>query len=172
VIDNNQKDKVEIAKEKLLDPFEPVFPMPGMWHFAFAMILAIVAFFGSMVVLLDYMLIDPKLQFFIVVTASIFLTAILTASIKGFLWATNILKFIAVSPVAIVLINVFSNKETSNFVFVFVALASISILLMLTKKFRGLINILTIRRHKITQMKKDGTYKEKLEEARRRWRMK
>jgi hypothetical protein len=172
VIGNDQKDNVETAKEKLLDPFEPVFPMPGMWHFAFAMILAIVAFFGAMVVLLDYMLVDPKVQFFVVVAASIMLTAILTASIKGFLWATNILKFIAVSPLAIVIINVLSNKESSNFVLVVFALALIAILLMLTKKFRALINILTIRRHKISQMKNDGTYKKKLDEARRRWKVK
>ncbi|BBA36002.1 hypothetical protein sS8_4072 [Methylocaldum marinum] len=169
---HNKEDKLEEIKEKLLDPFEPVFPMPGMWHFSFAMILALVAFFGSIIVLLDFMYIDPKVQFFVIVGAAFSFTAVLVASVMGYMWATNTLRFVALSPVVIVVISLFDQKDIGVFTLVLVVFTIVAIVLMLSKSFRALINILAIRRHRIREMKKDGTYKGKLTEARRRWKIK
>ena len=46
-LDRKILELIKKDNSELLDPFHIVFPLPGMWHFAFGSILALITFAGS-----------------------------------------------------------------------------------------------------------------------------
>ncbi|MCI0507325.1 MAG: hypothetical protein L0Z73_14610 [Gammaproteobacteria bacterium] len=164
------EDLIAQAKEKLLDPFEPVFPMPGMWHFIFGSVFSLVVFGGGLTYMLDYFELRPEYEIATVFVASLSVPFLIILGTIGNAWAVGGLRFIAISSTIIIGTNVIVKGDVNVFDLAIMAFGAVSYYLLSCIESRALVNIMAIRRVKIKQMKKDGTYKQKLEEARKRWR--
>jgi hypothetical protein len=169
-MEEHKEDLVEQAKERLLDPFEPVFPMPGMWHLTFGFIFALVSFVGSLIVLLGIVSLHPKYEIAIVASASLFTAVLMILATRGKKSAAAILLFCSLAPLVVVGVKVSSGENVDTLTMIFLAFSVGAFVLLLSTSCRALINVLSIRREKIKKMKKDGTYNRNIAIARERWR--
>ena len=169
---STKDDLIDKAKERLLDPFEPVFPMPGMWHFIFGFIFSLVSFVGSLVLVMGYASLQPIYEVVMVATASFGSALLVILSTRGITWTASLMKFLSLAPVVVIVFQLYLGQPIGGFLGILIVFAIVSFVLLNSTSCKALINVLAIRRSKIIQMRKDGTYKEKLDEARRRWKAK
>jgi hypothetical protein len=163
---------IEQAKERLLDPFEPVFPMPGMWHLAFGFIFSLVSFVGGLTLVMGYAsFLHPTHEVAAAASASLLSALLVIFSTRGINWAVTLMKLLALSPIVAVIFKLYFQQSVGTFLSILIALGIASFLLLNSTTLKALINILAVRRYKIIQMKKDGMYTAKLQAAKRRWRL-
>jgi len=166
--DTEIKKVIEKHGEKLLDPLYPVYPMPGMWHFAFGSILALVVFAGTYVVSLTFF----DIHFIVQVGSGGVFSLVLTISIilctKGYRFPAKIILLFAI--VSTLTIPIFFIIEPKYYLFqiIYLTIGITSIYLLTSRTNRMLLVIMTVRNQKIREMKKNGTYKQNLAEARLR----
>lgn len=165
----NREDPVEQAKEHLLDPFKPVFPIPGMWGFAFGFIFALVSFVGSLILLFSIAALHPAYELLAVAGASLTSAILVIFAARGFKIACNILLLCSLTPLVVLAYTLSLDKPVDGLTLVYLTFSVAAFVLLLSTNTRALVNVLSIRRIKIKQMKKDGTYEENLRNARERW---
>ena len=162
------EEKIAEAKEILLDPFHPVFPMPGMWHLLIGNFLSLFSFFGALLLLSDIVELHPGIEFIIIISSGLIISTILIFAILGFKLPATIMLYFPLSPILATCILVISDKSLNIITFIFLGMSIVAFLLLRSLPCRALSNIMYIRRQKIKQMKQDGTYNEKLAAARKR----
>jgi len=162
------KKIIEKHGEKLLDPFYPVYPMPGMWHFAFGSIFALIVFAGTFVVVLSFFDVHLLYQMGIGMLFSVILTISMILCTRGHQFPAKIILIYAI--VSTVTIPIFFFIESNNYIYKIIVLSIgiTAIYLLTSRTTRMLLVIMTVRNQKIRDMKKNGTYKQNLAEARLR----
>lgn len=169
-MEEHKEDLIEQAKERLLDPFEPVFPMPGMWHLTFGFVFALVSFVGSLIVLLGTVSLHPKYEVAIIASASLFTAILVILATKGIRASALILLFCSLTPLVVAGVQVSSGASIDTLTMIFMVFSVGAFVLLLSTNCRALMNVLAIRRGKIKKMKQDGTYDRNIAIARQRWR--
>ncbi len=163
-------NSLDSQKAKLLDPFEPIFPMPGMWHFIFGYIFALVSFVGSLAFMIGQFKFHPGVELAIIVSASLSAAVLVILATRGWYWPAQLLKYLSFTPVVLIGMQLFAKTSIATFAYILCAFAALAFLLLNSIYCKALVNILATRRAKIIQMKQDGTYAERLNAARQRWR--
>jgi hypothetical protein len=141
-----------------------------MWHLIFGFIFSLVSFVGSLAFALGYAELQPIYEVTTIAIASLTCALLVILSTRGTVWASTILRFLALAPILIIGLRVSHGEKFDTFLLVLITFGITSFFLLSAASCRALVNVLAIRRAKVSQMKKDGTYKQKLEDARKRWR--
>jgi hypothetical protein len=170
--DIQKKDPVEEAKERLLDPFEPIFPMPGMWHAITCFLFTLLGFGGFFISLIDHFELHPGAEFFLSVGSALLPVFFLIMISRGHAWAATGMQFLMYAPFAAIIADLIFKSSVQLPTLIFSAFAVLALLLSVSKKYKGFVNIQVIRHAKLKQMKRDGTFEHEREKARRRWGMK
>jgi len=156
---------IEKYDEKLLDPLHPVFPMPGMWHFSIGSILALVAFAGAYIMVFTFFDINILFQLGSGVTFSIVLTTSMILCTHGYRFPAKLLLLFAILPTVTIPILLFFDSSNIIINVIILTFGIISIYLLTSRTTRMHLIIMVVRNQKIRGMKKNGTYKQKLAEA-------
>jgi hypothetical protein len=143
-----------------------------MWHFAFGFIFALVSFVGSLIILLGSVSLNPGYEIIIIALASLFTAILVILATKGFKVSASIILLCSLTPLFVVGYTITSGKSVDGLTYLFLAFSVAAFVLLLSMKTRGLVNVLSIRRKKILQMKRNGTFDKNLAIARERWRKK
>ena len=156
---------IEKHNESLLDPLHPVFPMPGMWHFIFGSIFALITFVGTYAFVFSIMSVDmiyllgPGVAFSLILTTSISLCT------HGYRFPAKLILLFAILPTATIPIFLFFESSYIIYQLIMLTFGIISIYLLTSKTTRMHLVIMIVRNQKIREMKKNGTYKQKLAEV-------
>jgi len=163
------EDKIAKAKELLLDPFQPVFPLPGMWHVAFGYLFSMLSFAGALFPIFDLVDLNPGYAFAILAMLAVTVTTLVLLSAKGFKLPSTIILCMSLAPIISIGILLIAGMPIETSSYIFLGFSFLAFLLLRSTPSRALVAILSTRRQKIKQMKRDGTYENKLAEARKRW---
>jgi len=156
---------IEKYDEKLLDPLHPVFPMPGMWHFSIGSILALLAFAGAYFPILAFFDINILIQLGSGVAFSIILTTSMILCTQGYRFPAKLILLFAILSTVTILIFLFFESSYIIYQLIMLTFGIISIYLLTSKTTRMHLVIMIVRNQKIREMKKNGTYKQKLAEV-------
>src|SRR5690606_20371078 len=157
--DDNERDRVTEVLERLLDPLDPIFPLPGMWHAIACYLFTLLAFCGFVISLTDHWKLHPGIEFPIVAGSSLIPSFFLIMMSRGHAWgavALRVLIYISFSTVAVDFIFEANVLEVR---LIFVMFSALALVISASKKYRGFVNILAARRTNIIRMKKEGSYK-------------
>ncbi len=167
--DNKLIELLNKNHSELLNPFHPVFPMPGMWHFIFGSILALIAFSGSYVIILDQWSVPIHFIFVSNMIFGLIGIALLILSTRGYLLAAKIILTYASISIIFLIADYIFGRSFGVFELIMLVFSSIALYLLTHRMNRTLLVIMAVRNQKIREMKKNGTYKQKLAEVRAKW---
>jgi len=157
---------------ELLDPFHIVFPLPGVWHFAFGSISAFIAFGGSYSAFFFSTSVNELFVLGSVQGFGFLCIILIILCIRGYLFPAKLVLLYAIMSLVFLSTKYFFGFSLGIFELVMFIFGLIALYLLTRKMNRTFLIIMAVRNQKIRESKKDGTYKQKRAEARAKWNMK